>query len=80
VTTIAVQTLAQFTHLRPRSERTELRREGHGPTCRRQEAESARGLRAQITSGVNVVELEPELIEPSLYGSNSQTDDEAFAT
>jgi ParB family transcriptional regulator, chromosome partitioning protein len=43
------------------------------------EAESARGLRAQITSGANVVELEPELIEPSLVMDRiSQTDDEAF--
>ena len=43
------------------------------------EAENGRALRAQLTSGANVVELEPEIIEPSLVLDRiSQADDEAF--
>ena len=45
------------------------------------EAESGRALRAQLTSGANVVELEPELIDPSFVIDRiSQTDDETFRT
>src|SRR5271169_2946491 len=43
------------------------------------EAENGRALRAQLTSGANVLELEPEIIEPSLVLDRiSQADDEAF--
>jgi ParB family transcriptional regulator, chromosome partitioning protein len=43
------------------------------------EAENGRALRVQLTSGANVVELEPEIIEPSLVLDRiSQADDEAF--
>jgi ParB family chromosome partitioning protein len=43
------------------------------------DAESGRALRAQLNSGLNVVELEPEIIEPSLVLDRlSQAEDEAF--
>jgi ParB family transcriptional regulator, chromosome partitioning protein len=43
------------------------------------DAESGRALRAQLSSGGNVVELGPEMIEPSLVIDRiSQADDEAF--
>jgi ParB family chromosome partitioning protein len=43
------------------------------------EAENGRALRAQLVSGTNVVELEPEIIEPSLVLDRlSQQNDETF--
>jgi ParB family chromosome partitioning protein len=43
------------------------------------DAETGRALRSQLTSGASVVELEPELIEPSFVKDRfSQSDDEAF--
>jgi ParB family chromosome partitioning protein len=43
------------------------------------EAESGRALRAQLSSGANIVELEPEIIEPSFVIDRiPQPDDEAF--
>lgn len=43
------------------------------------DAETGRALRSQLSSGANVVELEPELIEPSFVRDRiSQSEDEAF--
>ena len=43
------------------------------------EAETGRTLRAQLAAGTNVVELDPELIEPSFVSDRiSQPEDEAF--
>jgi ParB family chromosome partitioning protein len=43
------------------------------------DAENGRALRAQLTSGANVIELEPEVIEPSFVTDRiPQPDDEAF--
>lgn len=45
-----------------------------------EEAETGRALRAQLTSGVTVVELEPEIIDPSPVSDRlSMPDDEAFS-
>jgi ParB family transcriptional regulator, chromosome partitioning protein len=43
------------------------------------DAENGRALRAQLTSGANVIELEPEVIEPSFVTDRiPQPDDETF--
>ena len=43
------------------------------------DAEAGRTLRAQLAAGTNLVELDPELIEPSLVSDRiSQAEDEAF--